>query len=206
MLSSVAAITLVSLLGAISPGPDFFIVMKNSLSYSRKSGYLTTLGISLALLFHLTYTVVGIGILMTEGSFFYLVVKYAGAGYLFYIGFKGLMSSFKGQKLDDVSDSRRDIISSFTAFKQGFLTNLLNPKCALFFVSLFSQFIVVDTPLSLKIGFACINWSISLAWFLLLSYLITGKFFMSHLNSFRIYIDRVMGCVFMSLSLKLFLT
>ena len=132
------------------------------------------------------------------------LLKYAGAGYLFYIGCKGFISSFKKQQtLDLCYAGNVTLLSPINALKQGFLTNLLNPKCALFFVSLFSQFIVVGTPLSLKIGFACINWSITLGWFLFLSYLITGNFIMSRIGSFRMYIDRVMGCVLMLLSLKL---
>lgn len=203
-LSDLLAVAVVSLLAAISPGPDFFIVVKNSLSYSRKIGFLTAIGVSLALLIHLTYTLVGIGLLITEGSFFYLVLKYAGAGYLFYIGCQGFISSFKEQKpLDINSTESNNHLSSKTALKQGFLTNLLNPKCALFFMSLFSQFIQVDTPWSLKIGYASINWSITLGWFLLLAFLMTGKLIVSRIGKFRMYIDRVMGCILMLLSLKM---
>lgn len=204
IITSLLTVAFVSLLAAISPGPDFFVVVKNSLSYSRKTGFLTALGVSLALLIHISYTLIGIGLLITEGSIIYLLLKYAGAGYLFYVGCKGFISSFKKQQaLDLCYAGNVTVLSPINALKQGFLTNLLNPKCALFFVSLFSQFIVVGTPLSLKIGFACINWSITLGWFLFLSYLITGNFIMSRIGSFRMYIDRVMGCVLMLLSLKL---
>jgi len=204
MITSLLTIACVSLLAAISPGPDFFIVVKNSLSYSRKTGFLTALGVSLALLIHLSYSVIGIGMLIKEGSLVYLLLKYAGAGYLFYIGCKGFVSSFKKQQsIDFCYAGNVNFLLPFNALKQGFLTNLLNPKCALFFISFFSQFIAADTPLSLKISFACINWSITLGWFLFLSYLITGNLIMSRIGSFRTYIDRVMGVVLMLLSLKL---
>jgi RhtB (resistance to homoserine/threonine) family protein len=204
IVSSLLTVALVSLLAAISPGPDFFVVVKNSLSYSRKIGFLTALGVSLALLIHLSYTLIGIGILITEGSLVYLILKYAGAGYLFYLGCKGLISSFKKQQaLDLCYAGNAAALTPVNALKQGFLTNLLNPKCALFFVSLFSQFIVAGTPFSLKLCFACINWSITLGWFLLLSYLITSTFIMARIGSFKKYIDRVMGCVLILLSLKL---
>jgi threonine/homoserine/homoserine lactone efflux protein len=62
--SSLSAVALVSLLAAISPGPDFCIVVRNSLSYSRKCGLLTAFGVSLALIVHLSYTLVGIGVLI----------------------------------------------------------------------------------------------------------------------------------------------
>lgn len=202
--SDLFAVGIVSLLGATSPGPDFFVVVKNSLSFSRKTGFLTAIGVSLALLIHLSYTLVGIGMLLQKESVFYLLVTYAGAGYLFYIGCKGFISSFKKQgELNLCYAGNAQLLASTTALKQGFLTNLLNPKCALFFVSFFSQFIGANTPLSLKICYASLNWSITLGWFLFLSYMITGKFILSRIESFRMYIDRIMGCMLMLLALKL---
>lgn len=203
-LTSLLTVAFVSLVAAISPGPDFFVVVRNSLSHSRKAGFMTACGVSLALLVHLSYTLIGIGILITEDSMAYQVLRYAGAGYLFYIGCKGVISSFKKEDSIDLTPAEKlPNLSSFDALKQGFLTNLLNPKCALFFVSLFAQFIGAETPLSMKLCFACINWSITLAWFLLISYLITGEFIMSRIGQIRKYIDRIMGSVLVILGLKL---
>lgn len=205
-LSSLFFVALVSLLAAISPGPDFCIVVRNSLSYSRRLGFLTSLGVSLALIIHLSYTLVGIGVLMTETSFAYKFVKYVGAVYLFYLGISGIVSSFRirnSSSLDVNYEKSSKEISSFTALKQGFLTNLLNPKAAMFFVSLFSQFITAETPVLLRIEFALINWSITLGWFLFLAFLITGKQFASRIERFRASIDRVMGGFLILLSLKL---
>lgn len=204
LITNVLTVGLVSLLAAISPGPDFLVVVKNSLSYSRRAGFLTSTGVAIALLIHLSYTLIGIGMLLREGSTPYLMLKYAGAGYLFYIGCKGFILSFKKQQtLDFCYAGSAKILSPLQAFKQGFFTNLLNPKCALFFVSFFSQLIAVGTPLSLKICYACINWSISLGWFLFLTYLVTGEFIMSRISRFRSYIERIMGIVLVSISLKL---
>lgn len=204
MNSKLIAIALVSLLAAISPGPDFYIVLKNNLSYSRKTGLWTALGISLALIIHLSYTLVGIGILIQEGSFFYRVIKYIGIGYLFYLGLSGLISSFKNSSSSGtpcVKSSNQ--ITALKALTQGFLTNLLNPKAALFFVSLFSQFIDPNTPLIVRIEYAFINWAVTLCWFLILSYLITAKILIAKIDGFRIYIDRVMGAVLMLFATRL---
>jgi len=202
--SNLLTVALVSFLAVVSPGPDFLIVVKNSLTYSRKIGFLTTIGISLALLIHLSYTLIGIGMVMTEGSILYLILKYCGAGYLFYIGVKGLLSSFKKQNhLNFANSGQVATLSHAAALKQGFLTNLLNPKCALFFISFFSQFVLASTPLALKISYACINWAITLSWFFALSYLITGKFILTRIDRFRLYVDRVMGIVLIAVSLKL---
>jgi RhtB (resistance to homoserine/threonine) family protein len=204
VFSNLLAVALVSLLAAISPGPDFFIVLRNSLSYSRKSGLLTALGVSLALIVHLFYTLVGLGVLIAESPFLYTILKYTGVGYLFFIGSSGLISSFKNSASLDLNYSKSDNqISSFRALRQGFLTNLLNPKAAIFFISLFSQFIDSTTPIFLRIEYAFINWSITLSWFLFLSYLITSKGFIGKISRFRIYIDRIMGGALMLLGMKL---
>lgn len=205
--SNFIAVAIVSLLAAISPGPDFFIVLRNSLSYSRKAGLLTALGVSLALLIHLFYTLVGIAVVIAESPILYHLVKYTGVVYLFYLGLTGLVSSFKKGSSMDLSYRASTLqISTFKALLQGFLTNLLNPKCALFFISLFSQFIDADTPMTVRIEYAAINWSVSLGWFLLLAYMVTGKLLMGQIDRFRLYIDRTMGGALMMLSMKMLVT
>ena len=159
---------------------------------------------SVALISHLSYTVVGIGVLIAESPFLYSLLKYIGVGYLFYIGASGLISSFKNESSFDLNYSESENqISSFKAFSQGFLTNLLNPKAAIFFISLFSQFIDKNTPMFVRLEYVFTNWLISSSWFLFLSYLITSKGFRNKVDRFRIYIDRTMGAALMLLGLKL---
>lgn len=201
--SNLIAVAVVSFLAAISPGPDFFIVLKNSLSCSRKLGVLTALGVSTALIIHLSYTLIGIGLLIAESPFLFLILKITGVAYLFYIGLSGLLSSFKDSALDLNYSHVNNQILPYQAFLQGFLTNLLNPKAAIFFISLFSQFIDSATPIYLRVEYAAINWSITLSWFLFLSYLITTKGFIGKIHRFRIYIERFMGGALMLLGIKL---
>jgi RhtB (resistance to homoserine/threonine) family protein len=202
--SNMLAVAVVSLLAAISPGPDFFVVLRNSLVYSRRSGFMTTFGVVTALIAHLTYTLVGIGMLIAESPFIYAVIKYVGVAYLFYLGSKGLISSFKKSTPLELEYAHAKVdLPARTAFTQGFLTNLLNPKCALFFVSLFSQFIDPATPTFVRIEYAFINWSLSFAWFLFLSYLVTQNRLHGKITRFRNYIDRVMGSALILLGAKL---
>ena len=152
LYSNLAAVAVVSLLAAISPGPDFFIVLRNSLSYSRKAGLMTAVGVSMALIIHLTYTLVGLGMLIAESPFIYSLIKYVGVAYLFYIGLSGLLSSFKkSQKLDLEYVQEMNQIAASKAFLQGFLTNMLNPKAAIFFISLFLFFFFLDKNRKKKI-------------------------------------------------------
>lgn len=202
--SSFLALGFISLIAAISPGPDFFIVFRNSLVYSRKAGFLTAFGVSIALIIHLLYTVIGIGVLIAEIPFLYAVLKYLGVTYLFYIGLKGIISSFK-QSSPVAMEFNKTVeqTSALAAFMQGFWTNLLNPKAALFFVSLFSQFIDANTPFTVGIEYGFITWSIISGWFWLLSYLLTLNQVKKRVDQFRLYIDRIMGGALMMLGIKM---
>lgn len=201
---SLLTLALISLLAAISPGPDFFIVLKNSL-VSRKAGMLTAFGVSAALVIHLSYTLVGLAVLIQENVWLYKAVTYAGALYLFYLGYSGIKASF-GKNVSFNVEISSQSISDFTAFKQGFLTNLLNPKAAVFFISLFSQYIDPATPALLKVEFGFINWAVTLAWFILLTYIVTFPYLLQKINRCRQTIDRIMGSALILISLKLLLT
>lgn len=86
------SISLLILLASISPGPDFAIVTKNSLLYSRKKGLFTALGVSVSLLVHTIYCILGLAIIISHSLLAFSVVKYLGAAYLICIGFKSLLA------------------------------------------------------------------------------------------------------------------
>jgi RhtB (resistance to homoserine/threonine) family protein len=197
-------IAIISFLAAVSPGPDFCIVLKNSLVHSRKSGVLTAVGVCLALIIHLIYTLFGIGLLIVESPSLYSLIKYLGAAYLFYIGLKGIISSFNQPISNQVNyKTSYDQISSYKALSQGFFTNLFNPKAAIFFVSLFSQFIDPKTSIAMQFEFALVNWFITLGWFIFLVYIVTIKQVVEMVHQFNRYVDRFMGCALMLLGFKL---
>lgn len=194
----------VSLLAAISPGPDFLIVVRNSLAHSRKAGIYTAVGISLGLLIHLTYTLVGLAVLIIQSPMIYNAMKYAGAAYLGYLGFSALVSTLKPTQDIELTDAQSTPdVTPWAMIRQGFLTNALNPKCAVFFVSLFSQFITVDTSVALRLEYAFVNWSVTFVWFVFLSCLMTGQLLTSKLGKFRSYTDRVMGTLLILISVKM---
>lgn len=205
ILLSLSTVAVVSLLAAISPGPDFFIVLKNSLGCSRRAGFLTAFGVATALIIHLTYTLVGIGVLIAESPMVYRGITYVGAAYLFYIGISAVIASFKKpvSLIGSEFTSPHNHMSDFTAFKQGFLTNALNPKCAVFFISLFSQFIGPDTTGWMKLSYGVVNLAVSLGWFLLLTFLVTSRTVMQRIQGFQQYIDRITGSALILLSMKL---
>ena len=148
-LTSVLTLLLIFFVSLISPGPDFAITVKNSLVYSRRSGLLTALGISIGCLFHISYTLLGIAILITETPWLLHVIQYFGAAYLFYIGYKNLIAKSHVDKINS-HHSAKDL-KPMQAFSIGLLTNLFNPKLMLFCVSLFSVLIPENISLTTKL-------------------------------------------------------
>jgi RhtB (resistance to homoserine/threonine) family protein len=199
-LLTLSSLMLVSL---ISPGPDFAVVVRNSLIYSRKTALLTALGIALGVLVHVTYTLCGLGVVIRESVWLLTGIKYLGAGYLFYIGLKGLKAK---KTISSINETRqkRDI-SALSAVGSGFLTNALNPKCILFFISLFSLVISTNTPPTILSLYGVIIFVETLVWFSFVAFCLSGKRTRERFNAVGHWIDRITGGILMGLGAKLFL-
>ncbi|HAU1603817.1 TPA: lysine transporter LysE [Legionella pneumophila] len=188
----------------ISPGPDFAITVKNSLVYSRRSGLLTALGIALGSLIHISYTLLGLGLLITKTPILLHIIQYLGAGYLFYIGLKNLRSQPNADKMGDYS-AYNDLKPS-KAFFNGFITNLLNPKAMLFFISLFSVLMPKEISISTKFFLANILFLQTLLWFSFVAYSLSGKNTRAKFQRISYWIERITGAILIALALKLLLS
>jgi len=207
LLSHTAAILSLAglnLIALISPGPDFAVIVRNSLIYSRKTAFLTALGIALGCLVHVAYSILGLGLIIKENEWLFQGVKYLGAGYLFYIGVKGLRAQKKAAHIKN--EQHREDISAFAAVRSGFLTNALNPKCMLFFISLFSIAISDDTPASVMAAYGGIIFLETLIWFGFVAFCLSGKQTREKFNAVGHWIDRFTGGALIILGTKLFLT
>src|SRR3954463_9342933 len=85
----------IALLAAISPGPDFLVVTKNSINHSRRIGIMTALGVGSAILVHVAYTIVGVGLIISQSILLFSAIKLLGAMYLCYLGVTMLRPSVK---------------------------------------------------------------------------------------------------------------
>ncbi len=134
---SIVSIALIShALAVVSPGPDFVMALKNSLTYSRKTGVYTAIGFGIGIGIHVLYSLLGLALLIKESPMLFNTIKYLGAIYLVYIGIQSLLDKSKSKTINNLI--KKTDISSFKALQMGFLTNVLNPKASLFFLSLFT--------------------------------------------------------------------
>ena len=121
----------------ITPGNDMIFVATHATSHGIRAGIMASLGIAVGCLVHIFAAVVGISAIVAKSAFLFDTIKYLGAAYLIYVGTKSLFS--KTQVFDiQVSDRKK---TDYEIFKQGVVTNALNPKVALFFLAFLPQFI-----------------------------------------------------------------
>src|SRR5829696_6413293 len=115
------SISVLIMLAAISPGPDFAMVTKNSLLYSRRTGIYTALGVSVSLLIHAVYCIFGLALIISQSLLAFSIIKYLGAAYLIYIGIKSLWAKRETVQLED--KQLKKSLSALSAFYQGLLCN-----------------------------------------------------------------------------------
>lgn len=199
------AFVYVVFLGALmSPGPDLLITLRNALGYSTRAGIMSALGIATGNIIHLTYSVAGIGLLITQNAVLFNLVKWAGAGYLVYIGIAALRSQGMDLSRDAVTQNLRGAHKSDRqAFANGFVTNVFNPKATMFFLALFSQMIDPRMPFSLLLGFCVLCMLTAFSWFSLVSVIMGVPPVRRAYSKASKWIDRVFGGVFIALAAKL---
>lgn len=120
----------------ITPGPDMIYVITKGISQGRKAGVISAIGVTLGILVHTTFAAFGLAIILKASAMAFIAVKFAGAGYLIYLGIKAI----KGKTALAFNNNKQPIKIS-TVFIQGILSNVLNPKIAIFFLAFLPQFV-----------------------------------------------------------------
>ena len=187
------SITLLILLAAISPGPDFFLVVKNSLQHSRKAGIFTAIGVSFSLLIHSIYCILGLALIISHSLLLFTCIKYLGASYLIYLGIKSVLAKPE-ERFEIGADSGR-VNSAFKSFIQGLLCNLLNPKAIMFILAFFTLIIKPTMSWAVQLGYCVEIALIHFIWFSGLSLLINHQKIRASLNRIEYYVVKAMGFV-----------
>lgn len=200
-LSQFLTIAFVHLLAVISPGPDFAMVTRNSLVYSRKSGVYTSLGLGLGIAVHVTYCLLGIGLLISQSILLFNIIKYVGAAYLIYIGYKSLKSKPQNIRAESFETSQKSQ-STISSVRIGFLTNVLNPKATLFMLALFTQVIDPVTPKLIEVLYGAEMVIVTFVWFSLVSVFFSNEHIRMRIKKCQHYIERLTGGVLIALGVK----
>ncbi len=204
-ITSFITIAVIHLLAVMSPGPDFAMVTRNSIIYSRKVGIYTSLGIAVGILVHVAYSLLGIGFLIAKSIVLFNTIKFIGAGYLLYIGYKSLKAKPPAQVGEEVVIQKKDI-SLLASFKMGFITNALNPKATLFFLALFTQVIDPATSKIIQLTYGIEMMFITFIWFALLSIFFSNSLIKNRITRLQHHVERVTGVVLIALGIKVALS
>jgi RhtB (resistance to homoserine/threonine) family protein len=186
------------LLAVASPGPDFALVLKQSVVHGRRAAVWASVGIGTGILLHVGYSLFGLGLLIRGSTTWFNVVKFAGATYLAWVGLQCLRAKPRNDgATDDPAAAAPMGPSDRGAFATGFLTNALNPKATLFFISLFAMVVDPHTPKLVQAGYGLWMTLVTAAWFCLVSVLFTQPMVRGRFLRASHWIDRALGVVFL---------
>lgn len=190
----------------VTPGPDMAFIVGRSSQYGTRAGVAAALGIGVGCFIHIAAAAIGISALLAASELAFRVLKWVGAAYLVYIGLQMLKASMRGTQSAAVEYVTR-AVNLRSIFFQGFLTNVLNPKVALFFLAFLPQFIRSDAPstvaafllLGLVFNVTGTAWNLGVAWF-------AGRLMASPgVHRLRVWLDRALGGLFVALGVRLVL-
>ena len=184
----------------ISPGADFILVLKNSINRSRKAGCYTAIGISLAISVHIGYSLLGIGYLVSHNQWLFNLIRYTGALYLIYLGIKGLRAKHQNLAIHAAPEISENY---FSCLLEGFLCNVLNPKTMLFFLSIFSQVMALDSNNEVALLYSIYIMLLHLLWFILVALLFTSKPLQRVLMKAQCKLNQLCGVVLIGFGIAL---
>jgi threonine/homoserine/homoserine lactone efflux protein len=195
---------LAGLLLNITPGPDMALVMGRSLRDGARAGAVAALGIGAGAFVHIGAAALGLSVILATSAFAFAIVKWVGAAYLVVIGLMMLLA-----RPAAAADGAALAPASLRAvFMQGFLTNVLNPKVALFFLAFLPQFIDPSAP-GKALAFIVLGLAFNVtgtAWNLVLAWGAARMAGLSAVQAVRLWLDRVLGALFLGLGIRLALS
>ncbi|MBF6623368.1 MAG: lysine transporter LysE [Pseudomonadales bacterium 32-61-5] len=195
-------VALVHVLAVASPGPDFAVVVRESVTRGQQSGSWTAFGVGCGIGLHVSYSLLGIGLIVSQSILLFNLFKWLAAGYLFYLGFQALRARPAVAGAISVTEPAAPL-SRRRAFTIGFVTNGLNPKATLFFLSLFTVVIDPHTPLAVQAGYGFYLAFATGAWFCLLAWLFSRERVRAGFARMGHWFDWLTGAVLIGLGVRL---
>nr|WGD75104.1 LysE family transporter [Bacillus subtilis] len=191
----------------IMPGADTMLVMKNTLRYGPKAGRYNILGLATGLSFWTVIAILGLSVVIAKSVILFTTIKYLGAAYLIYLGVKSFFAKSMFS-LDDMQSQAKNMASSpkryyKTSFMQGSLSNILNPKTVLVYVTIMPQFINLNGNINQRlIILASILTLLAVLWFLFLVYIIDyAKKWMKN-SKFQKVFQKITGIILVGFGIK----
>tara|TARA_B110000467_G_scaffold32861_1_gene29895 strand:- start:1153 stop:1725 length:573 start_codon:yes stop_codon:yes gene_type:complete len=184
----------------MSPGPDFFLIVRQSLCQGRKISIFTSMGVGSGVILHVLFCIFGLGVIISRSDIIFNLIIISGALYIIYMGIKSLLVSIP---LISVDYNINKEYSSYTAFAKGFLTNILNPKATLFFLSIYTIIIKDNSPTYIQLAYGLWMAVATAGWFCFLSIVLTNHSIVKRVELFGFKIQKIMGIVLLIIGFKI---
>lgn len=194
---------------AMTPGIDTVFVLNRAIGHSRQIGSIAALGVATGVLVHTVLAAVGLAAIVAKSALLFSIIKYLGAAYLLYLGAAAIYHAIKNPAVLQMKTDNGTMITLWQAYRSGLVTNVLNPKVALFFLAFFPQFIIPTQAdnAAAYLFLGGIYALISAAWLVLLA-ILAGSVLSRLLTSqtAKRYMDVGSGVVFMVMGAKVAVT
>lgn len=202
--SQVVAFALAAAILTVTPGQDTLLVVRNVLRSGPANGVATALGVCSGLFMHAVLSAVGMSVVLTQSAFAFRVVKAAGAAYLVWLGAQSLArAARKSHEAVGPVPMTASAVPSIRCFVEGLLSNVLNPKTAIFYLAFLPQFIRPAEPVLTKsLLLAGIHFGEALVWLVVVAVAV-GRIRPLFASTARRWLDGVFGAVFVALGVRL---
>lgn len=179
----------ICVLGAMTPGPSLMVVLKHTMSGGRLNGFVVSIAHGAGIALYAVLTILGMALIIKETPWLFNIIKYAGAVFLLWLAFKALTSN---SSLSSLKQETSTVTLKQSAF-EGFMIAFLNPKIAIFFIALFSQFIEAGAGFGQKIIMVTTVGGIDTLWYCLIALVLSKSSVLEKLRENVHIIDKITG-------------
>ena len=188
---------------AITPGPDTTLVFAQTLRHGVRGGLIASLGVITGCLVHVTAASVGLSAILAASAHAFNVVKWLGAAYLAFIGVRTIIAAGRASS---AAAAQPEALRTSSVFWTGFLTNVLNPKVAVFFLAFLPQFVSADAAYA-PLGFAMLGLIfivVGFVWLVVLAFVAArSAAALGGRGRLKVWLERALGAAFIALAAKL---
>ncbi len=204
MLNEFTLLSLAHVFAVASPGADFAVVLKNTLRSGKVAGVMTAIGVGCGISIHLIYTLFGIALILSQSEILFQIIKAIGALYLLWLAWQLFQSRAKIKATNEPEVVQT--LENIKAFRQGFLTNVFNPKVTVFFLVLFTSIVSPNTSLWMQGLYGLWLVIYTILWFIVVAWFFSRKQVLAWYQSHGHYFDWIMGVFLAFIATQLFMS
>ena len=193
-------VAVMHIFAVVSPGPDFALITRQCFRYGRIVALWSSLGIAMGIVFHVFLSLTGLSILIQHQPLIFNVIKILGS---LYIAFLGLVSILSTSRLRELGEDSSQEVKKLKSFATGLMTNTLNPKAFIFFITVFSLVISENTPIMFKIFMGAYMSMATFVWFSFLSVMLTNNRANGIVYKYFPWLEKITGFLLIFISLRI---